>query len=144
VPGRTAPGCPDHRVGLPQSHQVCDDLAVHPFDHGAGGNRKSQVTTIGSSALVTAARLTVLGLPVRTVVIVQEGGRLLVDAQDDAATTPAVPTVGTAERLELRLAHRGDASATVTGRKVQDDSVNEVRHGLSFRGTGSRHASIQH
>ncbi len=66
-------------TGLPRGHQVGDDLAVDALDHGAGRNRKDQVAAVGAVALITAAGLTVLGLAVRAVVVVQQGGRLRVD-----------------------------------------------------------------
>src|SRR6185436_10472446 len=123
--------------GLALGHQVDDDLAVAGLDDGAGGDGEDQVTSVGAVAVVTPAWLTLGGLAVRAVVVVEQGGGLGVDGQDDVAAAPAVSAVRTAQRLELLTADGRYAVTSVAGSHVKDDAVNEVRHGVSFRGPGA-------
>jgi hypothetical protein len=67
-------------------------------------------------------------MAVRGVVVVQQGGGLGVDAQDDVAAVAAVAAVGTAERLEL-LAVDGDTPvAAGTAGYVQYYPVYKAGH----------------
>ncbi len=91
------------------AHEVGEDLAVLGLDHGAIGDRKDQGFAVLAAAPVAHAGAAVGGVAVRGVVVVQQGGGLGVDAQDDVAAVAAVAAVGTAERLEL-LAVDGDTT----------------------------------
>ena len=78
------------------------------LDDGALGHGQHEVVAVGAVALVTGTGLAVAGLAVRVAVVVEQGRRLRVDAQDDRAAPPAVAAVGTAERLELLALDGGD------------------------------------
>ena len=86
------------------------------LDHRALGHRQHEVVAVGAVALVTGTGLAVAGLAVRVAVVVEQGGRLRVDAQDHRAAPAPVPAVGTAERLELLALDGGDTVAAVPRR----------------------------
>ena len=112
---------------LTGSDEVDDDVPRGVLDHRARRHRQHQVCAVGSVAFVTRTGLAVAGRLVRVVVVVEQGGRLRVDAQDHRAALAPVPTVGTAERLELLPLDGGDPVAAVTRRDVEDDPVDEAR-----------------
>jgi hypothetical protein len=62
-------------------------------------------------------------------VVVEEGGGLVVDAEDDVAAVAAVAAVGPAQGLELLPVDGDAAMATGASGYVQDYAVNEARHG---------------
>jgi hypothetical protein len=65
---------------------------------------------------------------VRGVVVVKQGGGLVVNAQDDVAAVAAVTAVGTAQGLEL-FAVDGDTAVTAgTAGYVQYYPVYKARH----------------
>ena len=68
----------------------------------------------------------------RAEVEVEKGVYLRVDDQPYRSAVAAVAAVRTTERLELLAMHRGTAMATVAGRHVDRDAVDEPRHRMSF------------
>ncbi|GGU58538.1 hypothetical protein GCM10010211_24400 [Streptomyces albospinus] len=120
------------------AHQVGQHLAV-PVQHDrAVRDRQDQVLAVLALAVVARAGLAVGGLAVRVVVVVEEGGDVLVDDQDHVAAPAAVAAVGAAERLELLPVNGGTAVASVTRGDVQLDAVHEGGHG----GDASRSAGL--
>jgi hypothetical protein len=89
--------------------QVGQDPAVAGLHHGAFGHREDQRLAEAPAAHVSLAAFAVLGVAVGRVVVGQQRGGLVVDAQDDVASVSAVAAVGAAERLEL-LTLDGDAA----------------------------------
>ncbi len=110
------------------AHEVREDLAVLGLDHGADGDRKDQRFAVLAAAPVTHAGSAVGGVAVRGVVVVQQGGGLRVDAQDDVAAVAAVAAVGAAERLELLAVNGDTAVAAGTAGYVQYYPVYKARH----------------
>jgi acetyl-CoA carboxylase carboxyltransferase component len=64
----------------------------------------------------------------RCVVVVQQRGGLVVNAEDDIAAITAVTAVGTAEGLELLTVDRDTAVTAGTAGYVQDYPVYKARH----------------
>ena len=110
------------------AHEVGEDFAGLGLDDGALGHRKNQGLAVLAAAPVAHAGAAVGGVAVRGVVVVQQGGGLGVDAQDDVAAVAAVAAVGTAEGLEL-LAVDGDTTvAAGTAGYVQYYPVYKAGH----------------
>jgi hypothetical protein len=68
-------------------------------------------------------------MPVRQVVIVEQGRGVGIDDEYDVATPTPGATVGATERLELLPMYGRAAVAAVTGADVQHNVVDERCHG---------------
>ncbi len=99
------------------------DLTTVPIGH-----RKDQGFAVLAAAPVAHAGAAVGGVPVGCVVVVEQGGGLGVDAQDDVAAVAAVAAVGTAEGLELLAVDGDTAVAAGTAGYVQYYPVYKARH----------------
>ena len=92
-------------------------------------NRQHEVGTVRAAAMAARSGGTAAGLAVRLVVVVDERGDVLGDAQDHVAAMPAIATVGAAERLELLPMDRRDAMPAVATGDVQRHLVDEAGNG---------------
>ncbi len=81
-----------------------------------------------AAAPVAHAGAAVGGVPVGCVVVVEQGGGLGINAQDDVAAVAAVAAVGTAEGLELLAVDGDTAVAAGTAGYVQYYPVYKARH----------------
>ena len=117
---------PDH-VGQHLAARVGHDRAV--------GDRQHQVPAVGAVAVAAGTVAAVLGAALRAVVVVDERGDVLLDAEDHRSARPAVAAVRAAERLELLAVHRGHAVAAPPRGDVQRHPVDEGGdgHGACFR-----------
>ena len=107
----------DHKLGA-LAHQVGEHLAVLRHHDGAVGHGEPQVVGARAVAHVSRALPAVVCLAVGGVVVVEQGGHLGVDVDDDGAAAPAVAAVGAAEGLELLAVHGRDAApALACGRR---------------------------
>jgi hypothetical protein len=66
---------------------------------------------------------------VGAVVIIQQGGDLRVSNEDDVAAVTAITAVWATEWLELLPAHRHATVSAVASAKVNNNFVDECRHG---------------
>jgi hypothetical protein len=66
---------------------------------------------------------------VGAVVIIQQRGDLGVSHEDDVPAVSTITAVWTAEGLELLAADRHTAVSAVAGAKVNNNIVDECRHG---------------
>jgi hypothetical protein len=108
--------------------------AVGVLDDRAVGDGEHHVDTVGAVAVTALTGLAGRRPAVRGVVVGQQRGGLGVDDQRNVAAATAVAAVGTAERLVLLAVDRGAAMAAVAGAGVQDDPVDERRHGVLLSG----------
>ena len=108
--------------------EVGQDGAVLGLDHGAVGDRQDQGFAVFAAAPVAHAGAAVGGVPVRGVVVVQQRGGLVVNAEDDVAAVAAVAAVGPAEGLELLAVDGDTAVAAGTAGYVQYYPVYKARH----------------
>src|SRR5699024_147651 len=98
--------------------------------YGPRGDRQHQVVAPAAVAVAAHPGLPLGGPRMRAEVEVEQGVYLGVHHQDDVAAGPAVPPVGPAERLELLAVHGRAAVPTVPGSEVEDNAVDEPRHGV--------------
>ena len=87
-----------------------------------------------ADTLVAGAGLAVVGAAVGIAVVVQQGGGLRVDGDDDIAAIAPIAAVGPAEGLELLAANRGDTMAAFARGDVQQHAVDEGGHHGLFKG----------
>jgi hypothetical protein len=66
---------------------------------------------------------------VGAVVIIQQRGDLGVSNEDDVAAMAAITAIWAAERLEFFPAHRHATVSAVASAKVNNNIVDECRHG---------------
>jgi hypothetical protein len=66
------------------------------------------------------------------VVVVEQGGHLGVDIDDDGAAPPAVAAIGATQRLELLAVNGSDASSTRARAHIKHDAIDERGHGSSW------------
>src|SRR5699024_705925 len=114
---------------LPGADEVGEDLAVFVDDDGSRRDVEGQVLATSAVPVVAGAVVAALGAHVRGEAEIQQGVYLGVDFEDDVSAVAAVAAVRPAQGHELLAAHGVTAIAAIAGFEVQNDPVNEVRHG---------------
>src|SRR5699024_4043316 len=122
APGHDEPGPgPDH---------VRDRLAVRADDDRARRHRQLQIRTAGAVAVAAHAGLPLARPGVWAIVEIEQRVDLRIHDKHHVPAPAAVAAVGAAQRLELLPVHGGAPVAAVPRREVEDDAVDESRHGV--------------
>ena len=116
-----------------RTDEVGEQPAVLVEHDGAVGNLDLEVGARGAVAVIACALLARWGVNMRVEVEVEQRVHLRVDDQNDAAATPAVTAVRSAERFELLAMDRGAAVTAVARPRVNDDAVDEPGHAELLR-----------